>query len=315
MIPHDELATSSDVTLFPWGRIEGVLKVGKNIAPNQKVSAWLNNHAFAGRVDYDTTTDDRGRFVLERVSPGAITVYRYLDTADHRGWIPSNPFFVDVAPGHTVGAEVGGNGRPIVGKLTLPHGFRLSDLVPGFCKLTTIRQEPRKPDDYPDFSRDQQRAWFERFYKTPEGRRFYREEQQYGVEIHTDGTLRIEDVPAGHYVLKVPFQGRVESDDSRLLAAAEHDVNMPAIPGGRSDEPLDLGTIRLNVYRLLHPKVGEMVRVPLSNDADGRPLDLAASAGSSCSWISGRPGGKRPWGMSPHSRRRTPRSATILASP
>ena len=157
--------------MLPWGRIEGVLKIGKNIAPNQKVSAWLNKLSFYGRVDYDAKTDDHGRFVLERVTPGAITVYRYMDTADHRGWIPSNPVFVDVNPGQTVRVEIGGSGRPVIGKLTVPQGFRLADLVPEFCKLATIRHEPRKPDDYPDYSRDQQNAWYERFFKTPEGKK------------------------------------------------------------------------------------------------------------------------------------------------
>ncbi len=67
--PRDQLAPAFDVTLVPWGRIEGVLKIGKNHAPNKKVSAWLNNHAFDGRIDYETTTDEHGRFVFERVTP------------------------------------------------------------------------------------------------------------------------------------------------------------------------------------------------------------------------------------------------------
>ncbi len=279
VIPHDQLVTSLDITLVPWCRIEGVLKVGKNIAPNQKVSARLNNALFHGQVGYETRTDERGRFVLERVTPGAITVYRYMDTADHRGWIPSNPVFVDVGPGQTVRVEIGGSGRPVIGKLTLPQGFKLSDLVPEFCKLATIRHEPRKPDDYPDYSRDQQNTWYESFSKTAEGKKHYQQERQYGVEIHDDGAFRIEDVPAGQYVLTLPFQGRTNSDESGLLATAQRDVTVPGIPGGRSDEPLELGTIRLDIYRLLNPKVGDRIQVPLSNAADGRPLDLAALRG------------------------------------
>ena len=125
----DPLAASTDVTLMPWGRIEGVLKIGKKPAPNQKIGAWLANHSFSGRVDYDTRTDEHGRFVLERITPGAITVYRYVDTPDHRGWIPSNPVFVEVSPGQTVRVEVGGSGRPVIGKLKVPQGFALADLV------------------------------------------------------------------------------------------------------------------------------------------------------------------------------------------
>ena len=46
--PYDEDAASFDVTLAPWSRIEGVLKVGKNLAPNHKVCAWQNSACTAG---------------------------------------------------------------------------------------------------------------------------------------------------------------------------------------------------------------------------------------------------------------------------
>ena len=277
--PRDHLAPAFDVTLVPWGRIEGVLKIGKNYAPNKKVSAWLNKHAIDGRIDYETTTDEHGRFVFERVTPGAITVYRYVDTADHRGWIPSNPAVVDVNPGQSVHIEVGGQGRPVVGQLKIPQGFKLTDLVCGFCKLATIRHEPRQPDDYPDYSSDEKGAWYERFWKTPEGKMFYQEERQYAVALNADGTFRIDDVPAGQYVLTLPFRGRTSSDESEILAAAQSDVAVPSIPGGRSDEPLDLGTIKLDVFRLLNPKAGDLIQVTTRNAADGRPLDLGALRG------------------------------------
>jgi hypothetical protein len=151
----EQIAHSADVRLIPWCRIEGVLRIGKNVAPNKKVSAWLNNLLFYGRVDYDAQTDEHGRFVLERVTPGAITVYRYVDTPDHRGWIPSNPVFAEVSPGQTVRVEVGGSGRPIVGKLKVPQGFALADLVCQSGELSTIRHQPHQPDDYPDYTSEQ----------------------------------------------------------------------------------------------------------------------------------------------------------------
>jgi hypothetical protein len=275
----DELAASTDVTLVPWGRIEGLLKIGKNVAPNQKVSAWLNNHSFDGRVDYDTQSDEHGRFVLERVTPGPITVYRYADRPASWSWIPSNPVFVDVSPGQTVHIEVGGSGRPVIGQLNVPQGFALADLVCGSGELSTIMYEPRQPDDYPDYTRDQKYAWFESFYKTPEGKAYYQGERKYAVDLGTDGAFRIEDVPAGKYVLTLPFRGRTSSDQSGLLALARSDVTVPVMPGGRSDEPLDLGTIRLDVFRLNNLKVGDPVPATTRNAADGRPLDLAGLRG------------------------------------
>ncbi len=265
----DTLAAATDVTLMPWGRIEGVVKVGKKPAPNQKVGAWLANQSFSGRVDYDTQTDEHGRFFFAMVTPGVITVYRYVDTPDHRGWIPSNPVFVEVSPGQTVRVEVGGSGRPVVGKLKIPQGFTLADLVCVSGELSTVRHEPRQPDDYPDYTSDQKYAWFESFCKTPEGKKYLQGEKKYAVELEDDGAFRIEDVPAGQYILTLPFRGRTSSDDATLLALAQSNVTVPAMPGGRSDEPLDLGTIRLDVFRLHNLKVGNLVPVTTRNAADG----------------------------------------------
>ena len=152
----EELAASRDITLTPWGRIEGIMKIGPRPAPRQKVLAWLHDLGPFGRVDYDALTDDNGRFVLERVTPGRLMVYRYVQDADHHGWTASNPANVDVRPGETLRIQVGGTGRPIVGRLALPEGVALANLILGHGgNLSTERTWPPTPDDYPDFNDDQ----------------------------------------------------------------------------------------------------------------------------------------------------------------
>ena len=274
-----ELAASADVTVSPWSRIEGVLRIGTHPAPNQKVSAWMVNRSFRGRVDYDTLTDEHGRFFIERVTPGSITVYRNVDTPDHRGWIPSNPVTVDVSPGQTYRVDVGGTGRPLIGRLQIPQGFSLADLVLSFGDLSSERREPRMPDDYPDFTSGQKTAWFERFYKTTEGKTYYTGDRKYAVDLHADGTFRIEDVPAGKYELKLHFLGRSDPDGRGIHAAAHSDVTVPAISGGRTDESLDLGVIRLDIFRIRELKVGDPTPAITRNAADGRPIDLGALRG------------------------------------
>ena len=53
-----------------------------------------------------------------------------------------------------------------------------------------------------------------------------------------------EDVPAGRYVLKLPFGG-YRGDSEARLAFARVEVVVPEVPGGRSDVPLDLGAVPL----------------------------------------------------------------------
>jgi hypothetical protein len=67
-------------------------------------------------------------------------------------------------------------------------------------------------------------------------------------KLAPDGSFRIEDVPAGKYTLKLmviapPEKGRV--DPNRTIAKAEKQVVVPAMASGRSDEPLDVGTIEM----------------------------------------------------------------------
>lgn len=276
---HEELARSADVTVTPWGRIEGMLRIGNRPARKQKVSAWMINQGFHGRVDYDTVTDETGRFVLERVTPGLMSVNRYVDTPDNRGWTPSNPVFVEVGPGRTVHVEVGGTGRPVIGRLRIPRGLSLAQFVLGHGDLSVVRPEPRKPDDFPDYTDERKLAWYDRFNGSAEGRAYRLEERKYAVDLRADGTFRIEDVPAGRYVLKLPFRSRTDQESERLLAAARAEVTVPGIPGGRSDEPLDLGEVRLEVFRFHELKVGDPAPALTRNAADGRPIDLGSLRG------------------------------------
>jgi hypothetical protein len=275
----EQLAESADVRLEPWCVIEGVLKVGNHLAPNQKVSAWKKDQAFSGRVDYDTTTDQQGRFRLERVTPGAIEIYRNVDNQDNRGWTASNPLLVELSPGQHVTVQVGGTGRPVVGRLQIPAGFSLADLVSNEAHLTTTRPEPLLPDDFPDYSLDQQYAWYDRFYRTAEGKAYHLGERHYAFDLQADGAFRAEDVPAGEYELELHFRDRNQPDEGGLYAAAHGKVTVPSIPGGRSDEPLDCGRIRVDIFRLRELKVGDPAPAITRNLPDGRPLDLGALRG------------------------------------
>ena len=86
-------------------------------------------------------------------------------------------------------------------------------------------------------------------------------------------------MPAGRYVLKLPFRGSVGDDSSGRLAFARADVEVPEIPGGRSDEPLDIGPVPLEAFPFRELNVGDRVPDIIPKAADGRTLDLAALRG------------------------------------
>ena len=63
-------------------------------------------------------------------------------------------------------------------------------------------------------------AWWDAFRKTPEGRAYFENgEREYAVDLRPDGTFRIEDVPAGRYILTLPFEG---TDRAAIARAVGH---------------------------------------------------------------------------------------------
>ena len=82
---------------------------------------------------------------------------------------------------------------------------------------------------------DAVRAWEQNWLKSDEGKKYLQATASYTIRIKPDGSFTIADVVAGTYHLRITTKG----------GAVEHDFTMPDIPGGRSDEPLDLGRLEL----------------------------------------------------------------------
>ena len=68
-------------------------------------------------------------------------------------------------------------------------------------------------------------------------------ERTYGAKVEPDGSFRLEDVVPGSYRFSYRLGGRSVA----VQAIASVEVVVGEIPGGRSDEPLDLGVIELKV--------------------------------------------------------------------
>lgn len=230
-----ELNVSDVVKLETWGRVEGVIRVGARLAPGETVRLFyspdMSGNAPQPYFSYTTTTDDDGRYVIERVPPGEVQVAREVQRSNQTIAYTHNSR-VEVKPGQTTRVDIGGTGRPVIGRvITLGLAsegriFRLSSLTP------TDAAQRAKPAEQPAPQRP-----------TP---------TQYAVIIETDGSFHVDDVPAGEYDLRVQVY---EPPTSRLRAVGElrgsinRKVEVPEMPEGRSDEPLDLGEIELDMLK------------------------------------------------------------------
>jgi hypothetical protein len=211
---------ANPLRLEPWARIEGALRVGRAPAAGQSIyvrhdQRRLHDEPWAN-YSMQAMVDEAGTFRFRRVpaGKGAIVVMvplRGPQGSTMSGMGMSKRF--DVKPGERLTVELGGRGRPVVGHVPplpdLPEGafangnLTPTDAAPGADALT-----PRS------------------------------------FAIEADGRFRIDDVEAGSYRLDVQFQAiDAKSHRWQPLGGATKTFTIDPIPGGQSDEPLDLGTL------------------------------------------------------------------------
>jgi len=234
----------ADLTVRLWGRIEGTLRIGRRPGTGQTLNlAYERLGDTPSTIPWwsgKATTDDEGRFVFERVMPGDVTISREIllkQSASSQTMGHSHTVEVAVSPGATARVTMGGTGRPVVGKVTLPAGFAgpidwtysNNSLIP---RATLIQKLIRSV--------------------ARNGTRLSR--GGYTIKLEADGSFRVEDVEAGTYDLLImvnepprdPFGIGLGHD---VLATARRDLVVPPMPGDRSDEPLDLGAIPVTAVK------------------------------------------------------------------
>ena len=262
---REQLAAANGViTLRPWGRIEGVAKVaGQPAADAQVTVGRMNdwNNPYSRMLDFERkgTTDAQGRFSFDRVVAGDTWVGLVRrDPVPH----PVLIRFVELEPGKAARVDLGGSGRPLVGRFSLPAGSderivwamnQRHSFVAGLSVNAVARPAPPTASraDWGEQMYEELRARSERWLATPAGRRYQQTRANWSLWIEPDGSFRIEDVPAGTHKLFVQAYVSEGGGILETLAEGERYFSVPEMEGGRSDEPLDLGTTFLKPQQRL----------------------------------------------------------------
>ena len=201
--------------------MEGTFRIGKAPAANVPITLDVNDRSSYGNLvpsvfpHHDVTTGPDGRFVFERVIPGGGQIGRRIiftvnDGADD---VTSSCMIAAEFPaGKTVHIDLGGTGRPVVGKLRPPDGFQ-GKVHWNFASVTAM----------PDEAEAETRAT----------------NPSLMASVDRDGRFRMDDVPVGNYSLSVRF----ERDGAGHLW--NHRVHVPPTEGASSAQPVDLGTLTL----------------------------------------------------------------------
>lgn len=247
----DELASEPDVSLEPWGRIRGQVRVGAGVGARRLVGVFGAEPDHRGEPEVSffgrTLTDAEGRFELDRVAPGYAMVYRPQWFTDGTR-VTSHRQGVEAASGQTAEVIVGGAGRPVVGRLTRADGLPAFDLMDVRGRLRRMQPSPEFPEGFGEWDEKRRNEWWFAFYKTEEGRRYYERASTAVVKVQPDGSFRLDDVPEGHYRLDCDYEtyptGFNVDPQEGPTRVAELRLDLD-IPAGPADTPMDLGTLTL----------------------------------------------------------------------
>ena len=251
--------TSFDLTLQAWGSIKGKLMVGSKPGAHVELALQAVNSNWDGRqpqiyMNDIVTTDSSGQFSFDHVPPGKVMVSKVIRIGS--SWNNSAGHTVDLKPGETALVNMGGTGRPVAGKFDIPSNFPHGDWMAWNASMRAHSsvKGPDMPLAIRIGSADAKRKWYEQWAKTPEGQAFVAEQKKaiengqtsFQFAVQPDGTFHADDVPAGTYDLTAQFYpGDVMQNGgwNHPLGTSQKQIVIPAMPGGRSDEPLDIGTI------------------------------------------------------------------------
>ena len=263
-VARDQMPADGKITIRSWGRIDGTYLAGKTPQANRELFLAPINMARAiattnpsspyrminsgGRVYMiqRASTDADGEFEFKRVPSGTVMISTSFITG--RTGRTSNLATVDVRAGETTSVQIGGKGRPVIGKVVVEGNQDPLPPVNGSISLAPAAPTAAAgalkvgPDwaKLPDAERQKViDEWMAARRQVP---------LLIAVAVAADGTFRAEDVPAGQHSMRL-YSEAIDPGARIVEIAADATVPLaiPPMPDGRSDEPFDAGTITLKV--------------------------------------------------------------------
>jgi RNA polymerase sigma factor (sigma-70 family) len=286
-VTHEEFKQSNaQVILKPWGKVQGRLLVGTKPQPRQKIylqRTGSRDDWVAMRVQHSlpAITDKDGAFVFNAVAPGESWMH-WEQTGGHPMRVLRHTM-VEVPSGKTVTQDIGGKGRPVIGKAaSIPINSPDDKLkwvtvgnqsVDGTYFNVLGTRVPTPPEGQ-KMTQDERAAWLKEWEKTPAGKTYHRLRWSEEFDIEPDGSFRIDDVVPGTYHVSLRMF-RNENGFGEDLVDCSTEFTVPPFPPGvdRSDEPLDLG--KLQVTLIPRTRVGKLAPNFQATTLDGKKIALA----------------------------------------
>ncbi|MHC4617693.1 MAG: carboxypeptidase regulatory-like domain-containing protein [Planctomycetota bacterium] len=285
-IGGEDFEAAGEITLLPWGRVDGLVQIGGQPSAYEIVSLSSDSAYSQGgpsvRYSASTRTDGDGRFVLDRVAPGKARLLCKKTRGGRTALSVEEP--VEVIPGQTVSVTIGVSGRPVLGQLVMPADYA-GPANWAHCSRYLILHwsGPPTPEGYEDMTEQEKQAWLEAWESSDEGKAFrqkqWQDSQRYYPEIEHDGTFQLENVPVGTHSLRVVLWEKAEdaSYGWEYVGSLNHIFEVTDVNDATSDVPLDIGTLELETKRRL--EVGDVAEPFDAETFDGRHISIAEHSG------------------------------------
>lgn len=276
------LMKEPELNVEAYSRIEGVYRVGTSAVAGKTLQMYGFSRPGDGRpsiyVSDRVTTGEEGRFVFEKVVAVPLAFLGRSDDSEASGRVWSQAQGVRLAPGETARVTLGGEGRAVVGRIGPPAGW---NQPVDFARLGTASLYLDRPSvPYPielvresaPANRKDRSDWQSAWEASPEGLDYKAASYRANVGLAADGSFRCDDVPAGVYRLEVEMQDRSSNRRERPFTTRAMAVDVGTMADGRSDEPLDVGTMELRPRT--EPTVGKPVPALELTTVDGRKVAI-----------------------------------------
>lgn len=272
-----DLAGSGDLVIEPWGRIDGTARIGtKPLARSRVLLSYVDRAEphetrvyYNGGLSKPVVTDDSGHFVIDRIPPGPVDLTCCLPGT----FSAQHSIRFRVQSGGTTFITASGTGRPVTGRINPPPGDADAHIV----EFDRMMPEPFDRDEWQQLTRDQRALLMPKLQASPDYAAFERDVNPFRTTVGPDGAFRMEDVPAGRYEMHVWYFKHSQSRYIQNIGDLDRALTVDPIPGGRSDDPLDLGTVNLNLHKWL--KVGEPAPEFTWHGPDGKASSLQSFRG------------------------------------
>ena len=241
------LNAAYDLTIEPWGRIEGTLRVAGKPMAHETVVAELDEERVESLWpkiggENRAQTDEEGRFVIDRLPPGEARVFwqREVKGARKQPARIYRPAFVEVRPGESTRLDLVQEGGPsLVGRVAIPAD---SKRPPGSTTIKAyLASKPPGVPYHPGIAHEERQEWLRRWWFTEDGKAYRHVKRGfgYGVELQDDGAFHVDEIQPGTYELHIIQQAQ---------AKVVREVVIPEPVSKSARGSVDLGTLDLDDF-------------------------------------------------------------------